>query len=268
MAGTAIPSSGASRTAPLPAKPRPKTPRRATRSSIWRQGEIGDFELRLKFHIVGGNSGIQYRARKSKSGSSPATRPTLSGDGSWTGTLYEERGRGILAKRGEKVEISSTGDKKNAGPTTAESDILAKYKKGEWNDYEVIAQGNHLIQKVNGDVTVDVTDHQKEKAAASGLLALQLHAGPPMIVQFKEIQLKRTNKPQGDANGQAAKSGEKKKVVFLAGRASHGYGSHEHYAGWRDWPKSCKTPCPTSRSKFTATAGPKTRPRSTMPTAW
>ena len=55
----------------------------------------------------------------------------------------------------------------------------------------VIAQGNHLIQKINGFTTVDVTDKQKEKSRAEGILALQLHAGPPMLVQFKDIQLKQ-----------------------------------------------------------------------------
>jgi hypothetical protein len=57
----------------------------------------------------------------------------------------------------------------------------------------IIAKGNHLIQKINGYTTIDVTDHQSDKAKASGVLAFQLHVGPPMVVQFKDVQLKELN---------------------------------------------------------------------------
>ena len=138
------------------------------------------------------------------------------GAGNWTGTLYEEKGRGVLARRGNRVVISAEGKKDTAGKTTSEEDILAAVKKEDWNDYTIVAQGNHLVQSINGAVTIDVTDHQTELAARTGLLALQLHAGPPMLVQFRNIRLR-----------QAAS----KKVAFMAGVRSHGYGSHEHYAG-------------------------------------
>jgi hypothetical protein len=55
----------------------------------------------------------------------------------------------------------------------------------------VIAEGPHLVQKINGVTTVSVTDNQEGKAKREGILALQLHAGPPMTVQFKDIQLKK-----------------------------------------------------------------------------
>jgi hypothetical protein len=80
------------------------------------------------------------------------------------------------------------------GSTGENKEILASIKKGEWNDMEVIAKGNHLIHKINGHTTIDVTDNQSDKAKSSGILALQLHAGPPMIVQFKDIQLKKLSK--------------------------------------------------------------------------
>jgi hypothetical protein len=51
--------------------------------------------------------------------------------------------------------------------------------------------GNRFVQEINGLQTVDVIDKENGKARAEGVLALQLHAGPPMLVQFKEIQLKR-----------------------------------------------------------------------------
>ena len=77
------------------------------------------------------------------------------------------------------------------GKTEDSAALLKDIKKEDWNEYVVIAQGRHLIQKINGHTTVDVTDNEKEKSTASGILALQLHTGPPMMVQFKEIELKK-----------------------------------------------------------------------------
>ena len=63
-------------------------------------------------------------------------------------------------------------------------------KKGDWNDYIIIAKGNHLQQFVNGKQTIDVVDECEAKRAMSGMLALQLHAGAPMMAQFKNIRIK------------------------------------------------------------------------------
>ena len=71
-----------------------------------------------------------------------------------------------------------------------EDKFQASLKKEGWNDYVVIARGNRLVQKINGFTTVEVIDNQKDKRRMKGVLALQLHAGPPMLVQFKDIQLK------------------------------------------------------------------------------
>ena len=158
---------------------------------IWTGGDVANFELNLKFRIVGGNSGIQYRSKKVGDWVIAGYQADFDGGNSWTGTLYEEKGRGVLAKRGNKVEITPEGAKKTVGPTTSEKEIVEAVKSEDWNEYRIVAQGNHLQHFVNGKLTIDVTDHQSDKAAQSGLLALQLHAGPPMKVQFKDIQLKQ-----------------------------------------------------------------------------
>ena len=98
--------------------------------------------------------------------------------------------------------------------------MQANIKKEEWNEYEIIAKGNHLIHKINGKVTAEVIDDQSDKRAMTGILALQLHAGPPMKVQFKNIRLKRTRLADGS-----------KKIVMVAGTPSHGRGDHEFNAG-------------------------------------
>ena len=156
---------------------------------IW-DGELKDFELKLKFRIVGGNSGVQIRSKHLGNNVVGGYQADFDAANGWTGSLYEEKGRGILAKRGNKVEITADGKKNNAGATTPEKEIIESVKKEDWNEYHIIAKGNQLTFKVNGLTTIELTDNQSDKAAESGILALQLHAGPPMTVQFKDIELK------------------------------------------------------------------------------
>ena len=158
---------------------------------IWKKGDVADFELRLKFRIVGGNSGIQYRSTDKGNHVVHGYQADFDANHGYIGILYEEGGRGILANRGKKVEISEDGKKTEVGTTEDDKTILADIKKEDWNEYVVIAIGNHLEHKINGHTTIDVIDKQTSKAKASGILALQLHAGPPMLVQFKDIQLKK-----------------------------------------------------------------------------
>jgi hypothetical protein len=157
---------------------------------IWKGGELKDFELKLKFKIVGGNSGIQYRSTDMGDFVVGGYQADIEAGDRYIGILYEERGRGILAERGQTVVIGADGKKEVVGKTGDPKEIADSVKKEDWNEMVVIAKGNHLVQMINGYTTVDVTDNESAKAKASGILALQLHAGPPMTVQFKDIQLK------------------------------------------------------------------------------
>jgi hypothetical protein len=114
--------------------------------------------------------------------------------------LYEEKGRGILMGPGEIIRVGPTAvdeaskKKKTAieklpGATPA-ADVLAAYKIGEWNDLTIVANGNRLQHFLNGKLTADVTDTDATLAAKSGVIALQLHAGQPMTVEFKNLRLK------------------------------------------------------------------------------
>jgi hypothetical protein len=169
----------------------PDNPTKGNTFLIWRGGEPGDFQLKLKFRIVGGNSGIQYRSVERDDFVVSGYQADFEAGDRFIGILYEEKGRGILALRNQKVTIQEDGRKKVEGTTCDEPAMLAAIKKEDWNEYEITAAGNHLVQKINGFTTVDVTDNQKEKRRMKGILALQLHAGPPMLVQFKDIQLKQ-----------------------------------------------------------------------------
>ncbi|WP_298869342.1 DUF1080 domain-containing protein [uncultured Gimesia sp.] len=197
---------------------------------IWEGGKPADFELKLQYKIINGNSGIQYRSF-SAPGADKWRVGGYQGDfeagDTYSGILYGERFRGILARRGEKTVIGKNHKPKVVGSVGDTNEIQKKIKKEDWNDYHIIARGNHFIHKINGVTTVDVTDNDVEQRRADGIIALQLHAGPPMVVQFRDIKLKEFPK----ANKRSSTEGAKKKVVLIAGKKSHGYGSHEHRAG-------------------------------------
>ena len=193
---------------------------------IWGGGEIGDFELKLEYRIVDGNSGIQYRSFEveGKRWVVGGYQADFEAGDQYSGILYGELYRGVLAGRGQKTTIEEGGKVEVVGSLGDSDEIQAKIKKEDWNEYHVIARGNHFIHKINGAVTCEATDNDSA-ARPTGILALQLHAGPPMTVQFRKIRLKREN-----ADDRQSSVGGKR-VVFLAGTESHGYAAHEHYAG-------------------------------------
>ncbi|MFO0912151.1 MAG: PVC-type heme-binding CxxCH protein [Pirellulales bacterium] len=196
---------------------------------IWRDGEVADFEFRCQFKIIGGNSGVQYRSKESDKWVIGGYQADIDAGNTYTGILYEERGRGILAQRGQQVVVNAKGENQVVGKTATNDEILAAVKSEDWNDYTITAVGNKLRHVINGKVTMELTDEQVDARAMKGLLALQLHAGPPMKVQFRHLFLKKL--PAAGDQSNAKPSGPAKKIVFLAGGPSHGYGSHEHYAG-------------------------------------
>lgn len=185
----------------------------------WTFGELDDFELRLQFRIVGGNSGIQYRSKDFGNFVVGGYQADFEAGETYSGILYEERGRGILAQRGQRTTVGEDGKIEVTGSTGDSKEIQNAIKKEEWNDYTIVAQGNHLTHVINGHTTADVTDNQVQARAMQGILALQLHAGPPMTVQFKDIRLKRL--PLAD----------RKKIVLVAGTPSHAKREHEFNAG-------------------------------------
>jgi len=172
---------------------------------VWQGGEVADFVLRLKFKIVGNNddgwanSGIQYRAKvlDKATFSVGGYQADFEAGTKYSGILYEERGRGILALRGQKVEVHPIPEGKKkpeikvTGSVGDSDEIQAAIKQSDWNDYRIVARGNRLMHFINGHKTVDVTDLDGAKAAKSGILAFQLHKGKNMTVQFKNIRLRQ-----------------------------------------------------------------------------
>jgi len=158
---------------------------------IWDGGILENFELRMEVRLSGeNNSGIQYRSRHLEEAGDFVVggyQVDIHPRTEYNGMLYEEKGRGIIAQQGQKVIIDPNGLKwlvGNVGP-------LVKTDLNQWNEYSVIARGNHLIHKLNGNVTVEVIDHQSSARSLEGVLALQVHQGASMLVQFRNIRLKR-----------------------------------------------------------------------------
>ena len=162
---------------------------------VWNGGTVDNFELRFHYRIFNGNSGVQYRselldAEKFIVGGYQAD---FEAGTTYSGILYEERGRGILAQRGLRTQIMDTdqGTKVVELSRLADSqDLQANIRSEQWNDYLIVADGNHVRHFINGRCTADVID-DGAKAPKSGILALQIHVGPPMKVQFRDLKLKR-----------------------------------------------------------------------------
>jgi hypothetical protein len=163
---------------------------------VWNGGTVENFELRFKYRIFNGNSGVQYRSQVQDFNRFivGGYQADMEAGQQYSGILYEERGRGILALRGQRTRVIE----ENGQPyveligTFADANELQQYIRSEdWNDYLIRANGNHLMHFINGKLMVDVVDGQASRAATSGVLAFQVHTGPAMKVQFKDIHLKR-----------------------------------------------------------------------------
>jgi hypothetical protein len=125
----------------------------------------GDFVLKAKVKIRNGNSGIQFRSRRTDEGVVSGPQADVA-DGYW-GLLYEERGRGILERYPE--------EKANA-----------LVKKNDWNEFVITAKGSHVTIELNGTRIIDREDPKFDK---TGIIALQVHVGPPMEVRYKDLEI-------------------------------------------------------------------------------
>ncbi len=180
---------------------------------IW-EGKTGNFDLRLDYKIIGGNSGIQYRSFKADGPDEwriGGYQADFEAGDTFSGICYGERFRGILSLRGKKT-ILTVGDdgklKKEVEEFAKDADIAKAIKKEDWNSYRIVARNFSLTHYINGVKTTQVIDRDRKTRRAEGLLALQLHAGPPMNVQFKNIRIKELQKRnRNEAN---TKKGENK----------------------------------------------------------
>jgi len=153
---------------------------------IWQCGEPADFELEYKARVtVSNNSGVQYRSKvvDASTWTVGGYQMDLHPNPPYLGQLYEELGRGIVCLRGQRVTLTD----KIEVTGKLETDAV---NMAEWNTYRIVARGNVLQHFVNGKLAAEITDSNVEKRAAKGLIALQLHAGPAMKAEFKDLHLR------------------------------------------------------------------------------
>jgi len=174
---------------------------------IWRGGEPADFELKVEYRMSATNSGIQFRSVHLPQGTQTnPSNPNAKIAGKWvlkgyqadidfanqyTGMIYEERGRGFLMQRGQAIEIGPDAVSRQIGNLEMNADELkALIKPGDWNTVHLIARGNTIMNIVNGHVTAFIVDDDAKGRAMKGLLGFQIHVGPPMKIEFRNIYLK------------------------------------------------------------------------------
>jgi hypothetical protein len=161
---------------------------------IWRAGVTENFELKTYFRITsGGNSGINYRSEEFPGVpfALKGYQADIDGKNTYTGLNYEERGRTFLARRGEKARIETGKKPEVVAKLGTDESLLAKIKPNDWNEYHLIAKGNHLQHYINGVLMSEVIDDDTEHRKSSGLLGVQVHVGPPMKVEYRNMRLKR-----------------------------------------------------------------------------
>ncbi len=110
------------------------------------------------------------------------------------GFIYDEGGkRGRLCLVGEKAVWERDG-KKTAGDALIDQAGFEKlFQLDDWNDVVIVARGNHIQHFLNNRLILDFTDNDPGLTLREGILALQLHAGKPMWVEFKNIRVKELN---------------------------------------------------------------------------
>lgn len=161
---------------------------------IWRGGTTGNFELKLEYKVSAeGNSGINYRSFEAEGVpfALKGYQCDIDGKGEWTGQNYEERGREFLALRGQVTKINS-GEKPFEIGRVGDKDALFKLiKKEDWNECHLVIQGNTLIHMINGQLMCVVVDEDIDYRKNDGLLGVQVHVGPPMKIEYRNIRIKR-----------------------------------------------------------------------------
>ncbi|MBM3999629.1 MAG: DUF1080 domain-containing protein [Planctomycetes bacterium] len=155
----------------------------------WKGGEPADFDLRYSFRISAeGNSGIQFRSERRPEWDTWGYQADMDGAGVYMGCLYQHE-RGLVAERGQKVRINESGEK--AIETFADkAELLRSVRPLEWNTARIVASGPRVSIWINGVLMCEVEDHQPRLGLRKGIIALQMHQGPPMKVEYRDMKIR------------------------------------------------------------------------------
>ncbi len=149
-----------------------KTPGISYNDFLATEKEYSDFIMRFEILLVdnAGNSGVQFRSHR-KSGSMAVIGYQADVSETFWGSLYDEKRRDVALVQ------------------PSEALIKRAVKLNDWNDYEIDAQGKHIMLKLNGVTTADYTE-EDERIPQKGIIATQVHSGPPLEVRFRNLRIK------------------------------------------------------------------------------
>lgn len=170
-------------------------PLKANTFLIWKGGAPKDFEFVAEYRLSAvGNSGVQYRSEAipERQYGLRGYQADIDADNRYTGQIYEEGGRGFMALRGQAARVEGSDDISKTvigslGDTKALAELI---KKQDWNEIRIIARGNVLIQLINGQVMSILTDDDAKSRKFEGVIGLQLHTGPAMKIEYRNLKLK------------------------------------------------------------------------------
>lgn len=161
---------------------------------IWRGGEPADFDLKLKYKLTRGNSGIQYRSVELPNVNKwvlKGYQADIDAEQVYSGQIYEERGRGFLALRSQFAYISEFEKSGSFASLGDDKELKALIKNEDWNEMEIVARGNTVMQFVNGRLMSAVVDDDKLNRKMVGLIGIQLHLTKTgMKMETKNIRIK------------------------------------------------------------------------------
>jgi len=157
----------------------------------WNGSKVRNFDLQVKVKVsAGGNSGLQYRGTmRPDLGPDIVTGyqcDVVSNNPNYNGMLYEEKGRRILSHTGEKVIVDIDGQ-----PWIVGKIPVKDFPADQWHDYRVLVQGNHHQHWIDGHQTADLIDLDEKGRALEGVLAVQVHVGPAMKIQYQDFKIKQ-----------------------------------------------------------------------------
>ena len=160
---------------------------------VWRGGSPKNFELKLDFKMNSTNSGIQYRSIELPDVGQwvmKGYQADIDFQNTYSGQIYEERGRGFLAMRGQAAYVGEGARPRVIANIKNGDDLKGIIRINDWNTLHVIARGSVLMQVLNGQLTSVLIDDDTQGRKLEGLIGFQVHVGPPMKVEFRNIYLK------------------------------------------------------------------------------
>jgi hypothetical protein len=173
---------------------------------IYRGGEFADFDLQFEYQVEDYNSGVQYRSVEKGPWSVAGYQADFEArwhdsDGGkvdkFSGMFFDEQGRMFLGQRGQTVIVRTNPENPKrpkievVGSVGDPETLEGKIKRDGWNRYRIIANGFHFTHLINGRVMASGLDLDEANRRRSGILAFQLHSGPPMRIKLRNIRIRQ-----------------------------------------------------------------------------